>query len=513
MLPAEGDSEAAPKGVSLSRLLDGVSAAIADVFAVGVWTTVEVMKVSGKGGHIYLELAERDSAGAVLAKANGSIWAKSAARILPEFEKATGAILNSGIKLLVRAKPVFKAQYGFNLEIDAIDPSYTLGDLEARKKAIRAQLQREGVFEQNKQLAAPWDFNSVVVVAPHDAAGLGDFRKEADRLERFGLCRFHYAHSRFQGDGAAQEIVAALTKGLRERQAAGDRPDAIVIIRGGGAVNDLAWLNDYDLARFICDRRVPVLTGIGHERDSTVLDEVAFRKFDTPSKVIAGIEKLIVHRAREAKAYAESIMTMAVSMISTARAAVDKANAQIASDARSSIAKARQASDAAISSIGVSSMQSVHRAARGSLALINQIRHEAVQQTAIARQAVPQHLAEIKAQAAAGLAAARATSNAAMNTVTDIASGAARSAQRQVDVQMEALAERARSATARASSGVEALMREIAGQGPERTLGRGFAIVKTSDGKAISRLSQITSDQAIAIHFRDGVIDAKTLKS
>ncbi len=153
------------------------------------------------------------------------------------------------------------------------------------------------MFAANKQLAVPWDFNSILVVAPEGGAGLGDFQVEADRLQHFGVCQFIYAYSRFQGEGAAREICDALQNAIahwgRER---GALPDAVVIIRGGGAVNDLAWLNDYDLARFICDLPVPVLTGIGHERDSSVLDEVANTKYDTPSKVIASIEQVIIKR-------------------------------------------------------------------------------------------------------------------------------------------------------------------------------------------------------------------------
>ncbi|UUZ66199.1 hypothetical protein LP417_34780 (plasmid) [Polaromonas sp. P1-6] len=140
-----------------------------------------------------------------MAKANAVIWQSTANTILPEFRRATGAQLAPGIKLLVRARPVFKAQYGFSLEIDAIDPEYTLGDLEARKREIRARLQAEGVFTANKQVPAPWDFNAVLVIAPEGGAGLGDFQAEANRLETLGICRFTYAFSRFQGEGAARE--------------------------------------------------------------------------------------------------------------------------------------------------------------------------------------------------------------------------------------------------------------------------------------------------------------------
>ncbi|WP_232073624.1 exodeoxyribonuclease VII large subunit [Variovorax sp. RA8] len=347
-VPAGGELAPTAKGIPLSRLLGGVATAIAQAFKGGVWTMVEVVNAKLGSGHVYLEVSERDKAGQVLAKAHAMIWANVASKILPEFERATGASIAAGIKLLVRARPTFKAQYGFSLEIDAIDSEYTLGDLEARKREIRARLQREGVFEQNKHVPPPWDFTSVLVVAPHEAAGLGDFRKESDRLAQFGICRFTYVHSRFQGEGAAREIVAALSAALDECAADDDLPDAIAIIRGGGAVNDLAWLDNYDLARFICDQPLPVLTGIGHERDSTILDEVAFAKFDTPSKVIGAIEKLIARRAREAKAASDAIMGAAARAVREMRAAVERAHGQVAADATASVARVRQKSRDAI---------------------------------------------------------------------------------------------------------------------------------------------------------------------
>lgn len=235
------DVALAKKGMTLSELLAGVSLAVAQAFKSGVWTMVEVVEARTKNGHVYLELSERTPEGSVLATARATLWATTANKILPEFERATGATIAPGIKLLVRAKPVFKAQYGFSIEIDAIDPEYTLGDLEARKREIRTRLQQEGIYDANKKLPSPWDFNAVLVVAPQGAAGLGDFQAEATRLERFGICRFVYATSRFQGEGAANEIKAALQSALEHwRDSAMPSPDAIVIIRGGGAVTFLA---------------------------------------------------------------------------------------------------------------------------------------------------------------------------------------------------------------------------------------------------------------------------------
>ena len=229
----------AKTGVPLSRLLAGVASAVAAAYRAGVWTTVEVTEVRARGGHVYLELAERDTNGTLIAKTTGTIWADTANRILPEFERATGATLAPGIKLLVRAKPVYKPQYGLSVDIDAIDPDYTLGDLEARKREIRSRLQADGIFDAQKLLQAPWDYNAVLVVAPDGAAGLGDFRAESERLAAFGVCEFVYVSSRFQGEGAAAEIVAALLAALdRWTESHDANPDAVAFIRGGGALQD-----------------------------------------------------------------------------------------------------------------------------------------------------------------------------------------------------------------------------------------------------------------------------------
>src|SRR5450759_3628628 len=324
----------AKRGISLSQLLAGVSQAVAQAYRAGVWTMVEVVELRINGGHVFIGVSERDRHGAVLAKTSAVIWQSTANSILPEFERATGAQLASGIKLLVRARPVFKPQYGFTLEIDAIDSEYTLGDLEARKREIRERLQAEGVFAANKQLTAPWDFNAVLVVAPVGGAGLGDFQAEANRLEGFGICRFTYAFSRFQGEGAAREICNALQAALQAWPSDSQgSPNAVVIIRGWGAVNDLAWLNDYDLTRYVCDLPIPVFTGIGHERDSTVLDEVANVKFDTPSKVIAGIEQTIVKRVTEVRANFEQVTTHASKLAQSVKAKVNALDVAVRGDA------------------------------------------------------------------------------------------------------------------------------------------------------------------------------------
>jgi exodeoxyribonuclease VII large subunit len=491
-------------------LLAGVAATIAQAFKGGVWTTVEVMRADIKGGHVYLELAERDSTGGLIAKAQAMIWRDVAARILPNFERATGATIGPGIKLLLRAKPMFKAQFGFSLEINAIDPDYTLGDLEARKREIRARLQRDGIIGRNRQLPPPWDFSAVLVVAPQAGAGLGDFQKEADRLEHHGICAFVYAFSRFQGEGAAGEVLQALQEGLlawtRNRA---DVPDAIVIIRGGGAVNDLAWLNDYALARFLCEADSPVLTGIGHERDSTVLDEIAHHSFDTPSKVIAGIESRIARRAEHARSAFMAITAASERLNERRRASVEQLHQAVKGDARATLSKARGAATEAVSSIKHAALQTVYAAKARSRQQLAEVKQGTDRQLARARTNVPERMAEIRAEALGALTRARSVSTANLAAVTDRGRLDAQRARAAALNTVEAVAREAQRAVQNASVNAQALMREIAGQGPEKTLHRGFAVVRSVDGATIASASAAAPGETVHVQFHDGAVAAR----
>ena len=477
--------------VPLSQLLAGVAGAVAAAYRAGVWTTVEVTEVRARGGHVYLELSERDRSGVLIAKTTGTIWADAANRLLPEFERATGATLAPGIKLLVRARPVYKPQYGLSVDIDAIDPAFTLGELEARKREIRSRLQAEGVFDAQRRLPAPWDFNSVLVVAPDSAAGLGDFRTEAERLVRFGLCRFAYASSRFQGEGAANEIIGALQEGLR--QWACDQasvPDAVVIIRGGGAVNDLAWLNDYALARFVCDLDVPVFTGIGHERDSTVLDEVAQSAFDTPSKVIAAIEQLIARRAQEA---------------SDAYLAVVRATELATQRAQASVARL----DAVIRAGAVRQLEHARRASVQQFANVKEVSTATVHQ---ARGLTRNALDSVRQDARATIVAARSGTRGGVDFVLERAGSHAVRAREALLSSLTSLEQGARRSIVDARAGSEALLREIAGQGPEKTVARGFAVVREAGGKTVTRAAALVSGQGVTVQFLDGSVTARIEK-
>lgn len=499
--------QAAPRGITLSRLLQGVAKAVADAYTAGVWTTAEVLRASARDGHVYLELSERDADGRVLAKANAAIWARTAERIVPEFEHATGATLGAGIKLLVRARPVYKPQFGFTLDIDAIDPTYTLGDLEAKKRELRERLKREQLFELNKRLPAPWDFFSVLVVAPQGGAGLGDFSKEADRLAQFAVCRFTYVHSRFQGEGAAGEILGALMTGLAQFPDS-QPPDAVILIRGGGAVNDLAWLNDYALARFICECPVPVLIGIGHERDSTVLDEVAHMSFDTPSKVVAGIEQLVIRRAREARTAFEGIFSQGGRDIDRMQTSIERLDREVKAAASSTLADARARCAQLMADLRLDSVRVVHRAAGEVQELFAEVRSGAAAHVAQAKHVVPAALNSVTADAFSALRTAKVQLDATLPALLDRAGLDARRSRAAADAEFNSVVDRSRQTIRDATNGAQALFREIAGQGPQKTLGRGFAIVRGVDGKTLTSAESAAAAESIEVAFKDGKLDA-----
>ncbi len=498
---------AAPRGIPLSQLLSGVAAAVSQAFRAGVWTLVEVVDARVRNGHVYLEISERDANGLVVAKASAAIWANTASRILPEFEKATGAQIGPGIKLLVRAKPVFKPQFGFSVEIDAIDPDYTLGDLEARKREIRERLQREGLFDLNRQLPSPWDYNRVLVVAPEGAAGLGDFQAEAGRLESLGICQFTYAHSRFQGDGAASDIRMELLGALDRLAREGVELDAVAIIRGGGAINDLAWLNNYALVRAVCELEVPVLTGIGHERDNTVLDEVANIRCDTPSKVIAGIERVILQRAQEAKGLYADVIRDATRALETARRTVVQSFTAIESGARREVVRTRTEASELLGDVRLQAAQTVRAASENTERQMNELRHLATDQVAQAKREVPARLAEIRADARQTLQKARASIEGERGFILERATADMRYMKDATARTFEDTTALAQKTLADARTNTEALMREVAGQGPDKTLGRGFALVRDHDGHAVT--SANSTETEITIQFRDGLRGAR----
>lgn len=297
----EPTADNAEKGVSLSQFMAQVQRSLRLAFPGAVWIKAEIVNISERRGHFYFELSETNEAGQVLATCRAMIWQGQAQRILQQFKQATGSDLQAGQKILLLAEVSFHEKFGFSMVIQDIDPAFTLGELEANLNQLRQQLIKEQLYDKNKRFKVPLDFFRVAVIAPPGAAGLGDFRADADLLHQQKLCEFNYFYSAFQGDHVESEMLMAFEAFEAMHEA---KPfDALVIIRGGGAKLDLNPLNLYSLARWIAQSSLPVLTGIGHERDSTILDEVACQRFDTPSKVVGAIRHAIFNQAQTAQGH------------------------------------------------------------------------------------------------------------------------------------------------------------------------------------------------------------------
>lgn len=255
------------------------------------WVVAELSEVRVAGnGHCYVEFVEKEErSGMMVAKARGNIWKNTYNLLAPYFEQETGQRFAAGLKVLVNVSVGFHELYGYSLTVFDIDPTYTLGAAVQRRKEILALLEADGVLTLNKELTLPRPLLRIAVVSSASAAGYGDF---CDQIKQSGLpFKLKLFPATMQGEGVESGVIAAL-----EKIAAEDYLwDAVAIIRGGGAVSDLAGFETYLLAAHVAQFPLPVLTGIGHERDDTVVDLVAHTRLKTPTAVAA----FLVERQRE----------------------------------------------------------------------------------------------------------------------------------------------------------------------------------------------------------------------
>ncbi len=283
MLQNSLNSKEESTALTLSKLTALIRKTLNTGFPDQFWVIAEISEFHlNNSGHAYLELVEKSQDNKkVLARMRGTIWSYTFRMLRPYFEGTTGYQFSAGIKVMVKVSLEFHPQYSISLNIKDIDPKYTLGDLARRKAEIIEKLTREGVIDMNKQLEFPIVPQRVAVISSPTAAGFEDFLKTLSD----NIYNFHFEISLFQavmqGEKAEQSIIEALENIYQSES----EFDVVVLIRGGGATIELDCFNNYDLAFHISQFPLPVLTGIGHERDETVADIVAYRKLKTPTAV------------------------------------------------------------------------------------------------------------------------------------------------------------------------------------------------------------------------------------
>ena len=266
------------------------------------WVEAELSEAREVRGHCYMELIQKDDrSNTPVAKASAKCWASTWQLVKPHFMRVTGQQVHAGMKVLLKVYAQFHESYGFSWIVTDIDPTYTLGDMARKRLEIIRQLKEEGVFELQKELRLPMFCQHIAVISSANAAGYGDFVNQLESNE-YGF-RFHTQlfPAIMQGEGVEQSVISALEKIFRTplqlprggEQEASPRGglegvfDCVVIIRGGGATSDLSGFDTLALAEHVANFPIPIITGIGHERDESVLDMVSHTRVKTPTAAAA----------------------------------------------------------------------------------------------------------------------------------------------------------------------------------------------------------------------------------
>lgn len=288
------------------------------------WVEAEIADARESKGHLYLELIEKDeSTNIPIARASAKCWRSSWLMIGPHFERVAGVKLRAGLQIMIQVHAQFHAQYGFSWIIDDINPEYTMGSMARKRNEIIAKLKSEGVFELQRELCLPLFAQRIAVISSASAAGYGDFCNQLQHNEYGFRFQMQLFQAFMQGEQVEQSIVAALNL-ISTKE---DDFDCVVIIRGGGATADLSGFDTLVLAENVANFPLPVITGIGHERDESILDMVAHTRVKTPTAAAAflidhlaatlnrieqaqiSIQRMVEHRIQHEKLHLQQLST------------------------------------------------------------------------------------------------------------------------------------------------------------------------------------------------------------
>lgn len=266
--------------ISLSELTGQIQAVIRQNFSNTIWVRAEISELRENGGHCYLELIEKESdSDHIIAKVRANIWSGTYRMLKPYFESSTGESFRAGMTVLVSVVVEFNGLYGFSLNIRDIDPVFTIGELAARRMEIIRQLEAEGIEDMNKELSFPVLPQRLAIISSETAAGYGDFCDQLNANTRNYAFYPKLFPAIMQGMQAELSIIQALEKIYDHI----DLFDVVVIIRGGGATTDLSCFDSYNLALNCAQFPLPIIAGIGHQRDVSILDMVAHTSVKTPT--------------------------------------------------------------------------------------------------------------------------------------------------------------------------------------------------------------------------------------
>lgn len=281
-----------------------------------VWITAELSDVRESGPHCYMELLQKDpQTGATVAKARATIWGNVWRALKHSFYRATGQPFASGLKVMVRVSASYHPLYGMNLNITEVNPSFTLGERERLRREILERLAREGIADINKEMELPRPCLRIAVISSGTAAGYGDFMNQLNSNGRNLRFRTKLFNAVMQGAQVADSVIEALETIAAEQ----DRWDCVCIIRGGGASTDLDGFDDYRLATNVAQFPLPIIVGIGHERDTTVLDYICAQRVKTPTAAAELLVGLACGELDELRNLGAALLQTATDILSGSR--------------------------------------------------------------------------------------------------------------------------------------------------------------------------------------------------
>ena len=515
-------SEARNASISLKSYLQDVDAAVKALPSEWVRCELHTLKAGDK--FTKMEFIELDGQGKQVAKANGGCFPSTWKRIDDAF-RAAGLRLEEGSQVLVRMQAAINPAYGFNVGVLDIDVTFALGDLNARIQAIRKQLQDAGHWDRNRRLERPVDYLRVAVISPSGAAGLGDFRSTADRLTVLGLVQFDYYEAPFQTRDAPARIVEILRGIYRE---AGSYC-AVAIIRGGGASADLAWLIDQKLTEAVCRMNVPVITGIGHERDRNLLDEVSCIACDTPSKVAELISRTVTQAALAGSGAYDAIVSHVSQELDRAMTGATRIAHVLERDAREAMRVAEGVIDVAVAGLEPDARSLLDWVQSDVAACLEDVRHGARRTREDASDDVSSMRRQMENVVQDALrsvenGASRASSEimarvegvprSTMDDMTRIVEEIRRSAVQNLNdasASASVLSRQAIDLSVRTVDDMEGslalIMERARALDPRTVLAAGYAILRDANGKPLVGAEPVASCEIVRAEMRDGTVD------
>ena len=422
------------------------------------WVIAELSDVSERGGHCYMELVEKDDRGVTIARLRGTIWANNFAyKIKPKFEQITGQKFKSGLKVMLFGSASFHEQYGLSFNITDVDPSFTIGDMERIRREIIETLTREGVVNCNRMLQMPRVPQRIAIISAKGAAGYGDFMNQLQSNPVGFKFYTHLFEATMQGETTSNSVI----KALNDIEMTIDLWDCVVIIRGGGATSDLNGFDNLELARRVATFALPVVVGIGHERDRTVLDDIANVRVKTPTAAAEWLIMCAQQTLDQALALANQVARYVKDRTSGASKQLSHIEGTIPIIAKQQIIKSKSNLAAIASALPYMTKNKILSANRTIDALARDVQHSAI--------------------------------------------GKISAAQTYLKTMSDAIVNAAPKAIANQDKRLKALENIVEALSPQKTLKRGFSLTKVN-GKTVKSIDQLNDNDVITTCLADGEI-------